>query len=27
VISNKSQKKILIANNNDKLQCFTLKEK
>ena len=26
VISNKKQRKILIANNDDKLQCFTIKE-
>ena len=26
VISNKKQRKILIANNDDKLQCFTIVE-
>jgi hypothetical protein len=26
VISNKSQRKVLITNNNDKLQCFTIKK-
>ena len=25
MISNKKQKKILVANNNDNLQCFTIK--